>query len=234
MEFANNRNTGDPTSASSQLDCFNNLYYSTHRNDAIQKQENTTRVDKTKYMTFVKNNIDNQLPNSLYANGRPYQQEFKADPVIIRPMSYYENGRNLSLFKATDNKFVDVSGTMFRNSDLRVMPVATTRPANIQPVRDMKVATNEYIKSKTGMGIRIYPPKRKEIDNDQKKHISSVVQDANMMRYNIQKASPASSQTSSMIRSHYTLNPGSSAVSSQASTMYNRVFHSPSGDWAKV
>jgi hypothetical protein len=164
MEFANNRHLSDATSTSGQQDYWNNLYYWTARNDAIQKLENNKRVDPTQYMTYVKDNIDNQLPNSFCANGIPYQQEFQVIPQWIRPMSYYENGRDLSLFKATNDKYIDVSGTMFKNSDLQVRPVATTRPANILPVKNVMIATNEYVKSKTGIATRIYPQKRKEID----------------------------------------------------------------------
>lgn len=217
MEFANNRKIGDPSSTSSQLDCFNNLYYFSDRNDAIYKQEKNTRVDKTAFMTTFKNNVDNQLPNSLFSNGRPYprQQEFKSDLVIIRPMSYYENGRDLSLFRATDDKYVDVSGTLFKNSDLRSMPIATTRRANILPLRDMKIATNEYVKAKTGMGTKIYPPRRKEINLKEINNTHSVISnDASMMRFNVQKASLISSTRSSTPYTDY------STRSTRSSTTY--------------
>ena len=190
MEFANNRNTGDSTSTSRQTDLFNNLYYFTSRNDAVQKQENATRVNKTKYMTYVQNNVDNQLPNSLYANGRPYQQEFQSMPFVVRPMSYYENGRNLSLFRATNDRYIDVSGTMYRNADLRVTPVATTKISNILPVKDIKVATNEWVRSKTGMASRIYPQKIKEINNNQMQHLKNTENSILNERYNIKRGAP--------------------------------------------
>lgn len=105
-----------------KINNFNMLYWTVNNN---------LRYDQMAYINRPKmdlsrkgyDNIFNQLPNGLFYNGCPYSQRFKPDMMSIKYRDYDDDGRNLSLFKNTNDKMVDVSGKLYKNSDLPIRPL---------------------------------------------------------------------------------------------------------------
>lgn len=105
---------------------FNMLYWSINNNSRYEKMAYLQRP-KLDLSRKGYDNTYNQLPNGLNYNGRPYSQRFQPKLVSIPYRDYDDEGRNLSIFKNTNDRMVDVSGRLYKNKDLPIIPLIDSK-----------------------------------------------------------------------------------------------------------
>ena len=72
-------------------------------------------------------NTFNQLNAGYNPNGGLYQQLFKLPSVKIFNRDQDDNGRNLNIFKYTNERMVDVSGLLWKAQDIPKRPLTDER-----------------------------------------------------------------------------------------------------------
>jgi len=114
----NDHQTGDI----SQLNPFNLLGFTIKSQNSYYRQQQTIRPILDLSRKGYDNTL-NQLPNTLDLNLRPYSQLFQlpATKIFNRDVEY--NGRDRTIFKQTDDNFVNVSGVIYKAKDITQKPL---------------------------------------------------------------------------------------------------------------
>jgi hypothetical protein len=106
----------------SQLNPFNMIYWSIANQNRYYNQEQTVRPRLDLSRKGYDNTL-NQLPNTLDLNVRPYGQLFQLPSVKIYNRDVEYNGRDRTIFKQTDDVFVNVSGVIHKAKDIPKKPL---------------------------------------------------------------------------------------------------------------
>ena len=117
---------GIQSANNTQINPFNMLYWSINNQDRYYQTANSIRY-KLDLSRKGYDNIYNQIPNGLQLNGRPYQQLFELPSIKVFYRDYEDNGRNLNIFKNTDERMVDVSGVLYKAKDIPSKPLIDER-----------------------------------------------------------------------------------------------------------
>ena len=120
-----------------QNNTFNMLYWTIKNQNRYYQQEQTRRPRLDLSRKGYDNTL-NQLPNTLDLNLRPYSQLFQLPATKIFNRDVEGDGRDRTIFKQTDDNYVNVSGVIYKAKDIPQKPLINEKNYKKEFIRFIK------------------------------------------------------------------------------------------------